>query len=357
MKLELWQPSLSAPTQSGISNEWKKWIATNKLRQVPDGHLVDTLVQKGVDIRIAVAEVKAVSSHPYFEAASTMIAEQNQQSQAENAVSANQIEKLELQLDIYRALEKSRPSYNQIQRVNNLSSAEFLEKYYATNTPVIITDVMQNWQALSRWNPQYFKQHYGEVPVEVQFNRESNPLFEREKYKHPKQMTMGEYVDLVVNGGKTNDYYMVPYNENLERSELQGLLEEIEVFPEYLDGSKRNLCMFFWFGPEGTITPLHHDPCNVLLAQVYGKKRIRLISPNQRHLLYNLFSVYSDVDLNNPDYEKYPRFKDVEVLEVILEPGEVILLPVAWWHHVESLDIAISMSFTNFKFPNCYNVK
>jgi hypothetical protein len=357
MQTKFWQANLISPVPSGLSKDWKKWIAANKLRQLPDGQIVDILVQRGVDIRVAIAEVKAVSNHPYFQAACELVMEKNQKFAAEQSQQQTHIEKIELQLDVYRTLETSRPNYNRIQRVESLSQAEFFNDYYLTNTPVILRGIMGNWQALSRWNPEYLKQQYGEATVEVQFNRESNPLFEQEKHKHRQEMTLGEYVDLVVNGGKTNDYYMVPYNENLDRPGLQGLLEEIEIFPEYLDASKRNICMFFWFGPEGTITPLHHDPCNVLLAQVYGKKRIRLISPNQKHLLYNQVGVYSEVDLDHPDYEKYPRFKDVEVLEVMLEPGEVIFLPVGWWHHVDSLEIAISVSFTNFWFPNCYNIK
>ncbi|MCT7972555.1 cupin-like domain-containing protein [Laspinema olomoucense] len=356
MQTELWQGNIISPSHSGLPNEWKRWIMSSKLRQIPDGQLVDILVQRGVDIRMAIAEVKAVSAHPYFQAASAMLAEQTQQAEAQIATQAIQVQKLETQLDIYRQLEKLNPNYNQVQRVESLSRPEFFENYFAQNTPVILTGIMGNWQALSRWNPEYLKQEYGEVAVEVQFNRESNPLFEREKEKHRQQMKMGEYVDLIVQGGKTNDYYMVPFNGNFDSPELKPLLKEVEIFTDYIDPSNQTACIFFWFGPEGTITPLHHDPCNVLLSQVYGKKRIRLISPNQKALLYNYVGVYSEVDLLNPDYEKYPRFKDVEIIEVILEPGEVIFLPVGWWHHVEALDISISVSFTNFWINNYYNI-
>ncbi len=356
MQTKLWQANLMSPSPSGLSNEWKRWIVTNKLRQIPDGQLVDTLVQQGVDIRMAIAEVKAVSAHPYFQAAWAMMAEQKQQGETDTNLLSIQVQKLETQLEIYRTLEKLSPDYNRIKRVGRLAQSEFFEHYYAQNTPVVLTDVMGNWQALSRWNPEYLKQHYGEVNVGVQFNRESNPLFEQEKDKHRQQMRMKDYVDLVVTGGKTNDYYMVPYNGNFDNPEFKPLLNDLEIFPDYLDSTVQQTQIFFWFGPEGTITPLHHDPCNVLLAQVYGKKRVRLISPNQKHLLYNQVGVYSEVDLLNPDYEKYPRFKEVEVIDVILEPGEVIFLPVGWWHHVESLDIAISVSFTNFRVPNYYEI-
>lgn len=357
MQTKTWQANLISPSQSGLSNDWKRWIAAHKLRQLSDGEIVDSLVQQGVDIRMAIAEVKAVSANPYFQAACVIMAEQQQQAQAHLALESIQVKKLETQLGIYRSLEKLSPHYNTIQRVGRLSQADFFDNYYATNTPVILTDIMGNWQALSRWNPDYLKQHYGEVSVGVQFNRESNPLFEREKDKHRQEMRMKEYVDLVVTGGKTNDYYMVPYNGNFDNPQFKPLLNDIEIFPDYLDANLQQTQIFFWFGPEGTITPLHHDPCNVLLAQVSGKKRVRLISPNQKQLLYNQVGVYSEVDLLNPDYEKYPRFKEVELIEVILEPGEVIFLPVGWWHHVESLDIAISVSFTNFRVSNYYEIE
>ncbi|MGL5509483.1 MAG: cupin-like domain-containing protein, partial [Microcoleaceae cyanobacterium] len=32
-------------------------------------------------------------------------------------------------------------------------------------------------------------------------------------------------------------------------------------------------------------------------------------------------------------------------------------IPVGWWHYVESLEVSISVSFTNFIFPNHYEWK
>ena len=40
------------------------------------------------------------------------------------------------------------------------------------------------------------------------------------------------------------------------------------------------------------------------------------------------------------------------VINPTIGPGEAIFLPVGWWHHVEALDVSISMSFTNFDADN-----
>jgi ribosomal protein L16 Arg81 hydroxylase len=91
-----------------------------------------------------------------------------------------------------------------------------------------------------------------------------------------------------------------------------------------------------------------------MMAQVYGRKRWRLISPQQTPLLYNYVGVFSKVDCENPDYQKYPLFKNVQIIEEVLQPGEVIFVPVGWWHQVKALNTSISLSFTNFVFPNYY---
>ena len=71
-------------------------------------------------------------------------------------------------------------------------------------------------------------------------------------------------------------------------------------------------------------------------------------------LVYNYYTNYSQVDCEKPNYEQFPRFRDATLIDFELAPGEILFVPVGWWHHVRALDWSISVSFANFVFPNTY---
>nr|CAG8458696.1 7425_t:CDS:2 [Entrophospora candida] len=102
-----------------------------------------------------------------------------------------------------------------------------------------------------------------------------------------------------------------------------------------------------WFGPKGTISPMHTDPYHNLLAQVVGKKYIRLYSPEETTNLYpfeqdGFLGNTSQVDVEAPDLERFSRFASAKYQECILEPGELLYIPPGWWHYVKSLTISFS---------------
>ncbi len=333
---------MEAQTNKELSHDWKRWLADNKLHNQTDNSIIQAMLQNGIDWQVAIQEVNNITSDPCFQAANNFI---------------QLLRKLESILEINSKLAELSPNFGKIERISRISRQDFLENYYAKNTPLIITNMMDDWEAMSLWSPEHLKTKYGNAQVEIQVNRNSDPQYEINCEHHKKTVKLSEYVDMVLNGGESNDYYMVANNSNLEREDLKDLLNDITMFPEFLDESNTRGSVFFWFGPAGTITPLHHDPVNLMMAHVYGRKRWRIISPYQTPLLYNYVGVFSKVDCENPDYNKYPLFKNVNIIEVVLEPGELIFIPVGWWHQVKSLDTSISLSFTNFIFPNQYNYK
>ena len=70
--------------------------------------------------------------------------------------------------------------------------------------------------------------------------------------------------------------------------------------------------------------------------------------------MYNRLGVFSDVDVDEPDTRRHPRFARAHRYQIVLAPGEALFVPVGWWHHVVGLDMSISVSMTNFAYPNAF---
>jgi hypothetical protein len=324
-----------------LPQQWKRWIAENKFLGIEDATLIQVLVTHGFSETTATHEVQGLASDPCFQAGQWI---------------AERLKKAESFSEMRSGLAALSPRNAKVERRRNVSRQTFLEEYYAENRPLILLDLMRNWKAMSLWNPEYLRSKCGNETVQIMRDRDSDPLYEVNSENHKRPIRFCDYVDLVTTHGPSNDYYLVANNSFLDNPGMQWVFDDIECFPEYLNPDQRKGMAFFWFGPAGTVTPLHHDKSNILLAQVYGRKQVTLIPPDQTRLLYNDIAVFSNVDLENPDFETYPLFKQVNKVTITLHPGEVLFLPVGWWHHVRALDISINVSFLNFWFPNYYTI-
>lgn len=123
------------------------------------------------------------------------------------------------------------------------------------------------------------------------------------------------------------------------------------IIPDYCClGDSEKVRINAWFGPEGTVSPLHTDPQHNLLAQVVGSKYIRLYAPDQTPFLYahssdSMVHNTSQVDCESVDREQFPLFADAKYVDCVLKEGEVLYLPPKWWHYVRSLSRSFSVSF------------
>lgn len=105
-----------------------------------------------------------------------------------------------------------------------------------------------------------------------------------------------------------------------------------------------------WWGPGGVRTGLHYDTEQFnLLCQVRGRKNVTFMSPAQTPHLYmndvwDQSAGISRVNMWDVDEKQYPRFRDAVRAHVVIEPGDVLVVPAYWWHAVESLTESISVS-------------
>lgn len=98
-------------------------------------------------------------------------------------------------------------------------------------------------------------------------------------------------------------------------------------------------------GPKGTITRLHFDcgDAHAWLGQVVGTKLFIFYPPSDSDKLYPIESTHSPIDPLNPDYEKFPLFRQARARAVILRPGEVVLNPRRWWHYAVALTPSVTV--------------
>jgi hypothetical protein len=99
-----------------------------------------------------------------------------------------------------------------------------------------------------------------------------------------------------------------------------------------------------WLGNAIT-TPTHLDEwCNIACV-VSGQRRFTLFPPEQITNLYvgpldfaPTGAPMSLVRLADPDFRRFPRFKDAlaSAQTADLEPGDGLFIPPLWWHNVES---------------------
>ncbi|MGB8420717.1 Stf0 family sulfotransferase [Paraburkholderia sp.] len=320
-----------------IPSAWKQWVGQSRMNRISDDVIVETLVGNGYGRDAALAEIARATSDPYLIGGARMRQRQSK------AMSLLNIQGQLAQLDAQART---------IERRTVIAADEFRDRYYAANRPVVIQNLMSEWRAIARWTPEYLKRTVGNRNVEVMTGRDANPKCEMNAHRNRTEVPFDDYVDMVFSGKVTNDYYMVPNNRFLQKPEAQPLLRDFAAFPQYLRSTNNGAGCFLWFGPAGTVTPLHHDTSNILLAQVVGRKRYRIIPAAQWQYIYNSTGVFSDVDCERPDLVQFPKFRHATVIDLVVQPGEVLFMPVGWWHHVRALDVSMTISFTNFIFPN-----
>jgi len=247
-----------------------------------------------------------------------------------------------------------------IERRSKLSYDEFAGKYLYANKPVVITDALNDWKALSRWTPEFFKTEFGNMKFTI-----SDMEVGQSGYKDGggREFVMAKFVDQVL---ASTDENPAPYFRNKILYELfPSLKSDIEPLPEYFlpnwladhyllkpvrEVLNRGAAIEIYIGGKGGAFPvLHYDGAgtHAFLMQIYGRKQYIVYPPDQERFLYpspdkvNLSLINS---IDRPDLEKFPLFAHAKPTIFVLEPGELLFVPSHWWHTAKMLTPSITIS-------------
>ncbi|NXS78005.1 KDM8 protein, partial [Erpornis zantholeuca] len=222
------------------------------------------------------------------------------------------------------------------------SLEHFRDNYLIPQRPVVLEGVMDHWPCMKKWSVDYFCQVAGcrTVPVEL------GARYTDEEWSQ-QLMTVSDFISQYIME-ENNVGYLAQHQLFDQIPELK---EDISI-PDYCclgEGEEDDITINAWFGPGGTISPLHQDPQQNFLAQVFGKKYIRLYSPQDSENLYphesQILHNTSQVDVEDPDLVKFPNFTKAAFQSCILMPGQILFIPVKYWHYVRSLELSFSVSF------------
>ncbi|XP_064639856.1 lysine-specific demethylase 8-like [Lineus longissimus] len=227
------------------------------------------------------------------------------------------------------------PSHK-VPRIHCPSLDYFKKNFMDLENPVILEGCMDYWPALSerKWTLDYIKNvaGYRTVPIEI------GAKYTEETWSQ-KLLSVGEFIDrFLISPQEGSSVGYLAQHQLFDQ--IPELKNDISVPTYCCLGDEDDVDINAWFGPSGTVSPLHQDPKHNFLAQVLGDKYIKLypvidskfVYPHTEVLLNNT----SQVDVENPDLVKFPEFRKARLQECVLRSGEMLYIPKKHWHFVRS---------------------
>lgn len=227
-----------------------------------------------------------------------------------------------------------------IERVATISKNDFINKYVKTQKPVVIENLISDWNAYTKWDLDYIKTVAGDKEVPLYDDR---PVSHKDGFNQAhRNMKMADYIDMLKK--EPTNYRIFLYN----------LIKEVPVLKNDFKIPKiglnliKQLPMLF-FGGENSKVFMHFDIdySNILHFHFHGKKQCVLFAPNQTKYLYKVpFALISHegIDFDNPDFDKYPALAKANGFICELNHGETLYMPEGYWHYMKYLTPGFSMS-------------
>lgn len=234
-------------------------------------------------------------------------------------------------------------------RRDEISYEEFMEQHYKPGVPIVFKNAVKDWKAKQLFTPDWFREHYPDRTTDVRGTT----------------YTMKQIMDMVEASSEENPApYPCIFNVKEQLPELTPLIKPDIIYskPNWLDNKMFNFGKWgavtevFIGGPGGKFPYLHLDyyHLNAWITQLYGEKRFTVFPRGQEDMLYPLPNDpwRSELNIFEPDYEKFPKYKDATPISFVVGPGETLFIPFGTWHTAYSLTPTISVAFDTLNSKN-----
>jgi len=230
--------------------------------------------------------------------------------------------------------------------VTHLNKTDFNLRHYFTQRPVVLKNGAA-WLDRSRLELPVLRQLLGDKPVKVAAN--VNGIFDY----NPGAVT-GEVKVLAMTFREAVDLIQSPEGKRhyMQQQEIKKQFPELLADagrPTLLDATKVVTVSNLWIGAAGCKSPLHHDFLDNFLVQVSGRKRVHLFAPSDTPSLYPATGQNmphcSRINVFDPDDASFPLYRRAQPAIVEIAAGDVLYIPLHWWHAVESLTESISLNY------------
>jgi hypothetical protein len=232
----------------------------------------------------------------------------------------------------------------------------FSEEIVANHQPVVLRGQVARWESVAagaggdRAMANYLARFAGGQPLDVMigppeingrffYADDSLETFNFQRQQVPLAILVGELLRFSEQGIETP--HALYANSATAPEHLPGWDVENRLDLPVDDTPAR-----LWIGNE-TVVATHYDTSFNIACVVAGQRRFTVFPPEQLANLYvgpldRTFAgpPTSMVDPEVPDLERYPRFAAAQrsMMVADLNPGDAIVIPPLWWHHVRARD-------------------
>ncbi|MFM8274859.1 MAG: cupin-like domain-containing protein [Gemmata sp.] len=227
-----------------------------------------------------------------------------------------------------------------------------LDRHVRAGAPFIVPGFARDWPACRAWTPDLLAAACGDTLIPVSHYPDGTTL----AAKVP--MTVRAYLDALT---ATPDSWQHHYMEAVELADLSEQLYRDVPVPADLDGLPGVSDTVFFGRSTGSCCHIHaHE--EALVMQLMGTKVFTLYPPADVRNLYfePVTRDYrrSRVSFPDVDYQRFPRARRLTRIDVALEPGDALYLPVHWahWTAADGFTFTLTRFFRarlrEYRFPN-----